>query len=130
MYTYHIHCKSSINVNCVIVYLFVFCTIGCCFTCLNLLSCRVKMFKALDKVNYGRLDLCKHLQQPKKKPGVPSLLKLCCQKINSCHVELIREALSCIPNHLAPVLLEIAIDKVAPIAIITLISNWPLPVLW
>lgn len=87
------------------------------------------MFKALDKVNYARLDLCSHLQQPKKKLGVPSLLKLCCQKINSCHVDLIREALSCIPNHLAPVLLEIAIDRVAPVAIITLISNWPLPVL-
>lgn len=88
------------------------------------------MFKALDKVNYARLDLCGHLQQPKKKLGVQSLLKLCCQKINSCHVDLIREALSCIPNHLAPVLLEIAIDRVAPVAIITLISNWPLPVLW
>ena len=92
------------------------------------------MFKALDRVNYDTLVLNKSkLPVVTKDAPVPSpLLELCCHAVNR-HPALVQTAIATIPVHLAPTLLQAAIKNIDTLiidAVVCIIANWPLPVLW
>ena len=96
-----------------------------CFTGWHLST----MFKALDRVDYGKLKLNTPSDKPKStaKKAKP-LLDLACVAFNS-FTPLLEEGIRVLPSHLAPKLLQTAIVKVQTEAVSAIIANWPLETL-
>ncbi|KAK2160187.1 hypothetical protein LSH36_138g02015 [Paralvinella palmiformis] len=91
------------------------------------------MFKyaALQNINYDSLQLnhnaLEHEQQGRSTPR--SLQLQCCAALCEQGGTAAAEALSSVPSHLAPVLLQEAMMSVYTSAIANIIANWPLPTL-
>ena len=87
------------------------------------------MFKALDRVDYGKLKLNLPADKPKSKGRrVKPLLDLACLAFNS-FTPLLEDGIRVLPCHLAPKLLQTAIVNIQTDAVSTIIACWPLPTL-